>query len=295
MSEGIKHLRAVINPMAGRREPIVQTLFAQFKDAPFQWDIKISRDAADIPDIIQQAQNDGVDVIAVYGGDGTILRVVRSILETDIRLAILPGGSGNILAKTLGIPLNLKKACQFLCGEHPQTQSVDVGEFNGEYFLTRICMGFEAEVVEATDRVWQNRIGMLAYGLATLKALRKVRVSEYVITIDGLEYRIKGLACFVANSSNVGLPSVNLLSQSSVTDSKLDVIVVPRITRFFYFKAWFRHVFQSDKNGLLKHWFAESVKVQATPEQTMHCDGEVCKSTSIDARVIPQKLHVLVP
>ena len=167
----IKKILVVINPASGKPQPVLHSLNQVFNDAGVEWDISLTKKSGDAERFAREAVNSGVDVVAAYGGDGTVMEAARGLRGSPVPLAILPGGTANLMSVELGIPKDLVKAAQIACDPQSQVQMIDMGMFGDTYFLLRVGMGFAARTVENADRELKDKYGILAYSVAALKAL----------------------------------------------------------------------------------------------------------------------------
>ena len=107
-------VHVVINPAAGKDEPIMNVLNDVFHPAGVDWDISITHKSGDGTRLAAEAAASGVDLVAAYGGDGTQMEIANGLLGTGVPQAILPGGTGNAMAHDLGISLNLREAAELI-------------------------------------------------------------------------------------------------------------------------------------------------------------------------------------
>lgn len=296
-----QRVRVIVNPSAGQDEPILNTLNTTFRAAGVDWDILITKEAGDGRRLTEEALAAGADVIAAYGGDGTVMEVASVLAGTHIPLAILPGGTANVIAAELGVPPDLAGALALINHEAAVIQAMDVGQV-GEYrFLTRIGMGLEVAVIEETDREAKSRLGWLAYALTLLQKLTDPPVARYRLLIDGREIEAEGLMCVVANSGtfspNTGVAGrpLSLGPEVSVNDGLLDVVVIRRSNLASLLSVAASLVAGNDKAEPLERWPAREVTVMSDPPQGVQCDGEIIGMTPVTARVAPQALRVIVP
>ncbi len=105
-----RKVHVIINPASGRPKPVLHILNSVFKQAEVDWDISLTKASGDAERFARQAVADGVDIVASYGGDGTVMEVARGVMGSPVPLAILPGGSANLMAVELGIPKDLEQA-----------------------------------------------------------------------------------------------------------------------------------------------------------------------------------------
>lgn len=282
----------IINPIAGQPYPILNTITHVCAKHDVEWTHAVtSKD--NIDQLAQDALRCDADIVAVYGGDGTISAVANALIHSDKTLGILPGGTANVLSIELGIPQDIRRACALLCRERPNILQMDVGKVNNHHFMLRVAFGFEAEAVKAADRQFKNKLGVLAYALSSLKALWKTKVTTYELTIDGKSYEREGVSLVVANSGNLGLSGISLLPKISVLDGYLDVILI----RTADLQALFDSEGDgpiSDKIALFEHWQAKKVSVITRPAQSVHYDGEVLESEELTTEIISGALKIVV-
>jgi len=104
MEKKIKNIYIIINPAAGEEEAVLPIINTSMKEAGIAWEAFITHEAGDGIKFAQAAVKAGVDALAVYGGDGTLIEAISGLIGSEIPLAILPGGSANVAATELGIP-----------------------------------------------------------------------------------------------------------------------------------------------------------------------------------------------
>ena len=183
----------------------------------------------------QQAVRDGAAIVCSLGGDGTVRAVVRGLLEerppddvAEVPLGLLPGGTGNLLARNLGLPLDLAEAVRVaLTG---QTRRVDVGRVtfdDGEVdvFLVAAGVGLDAETMAAVDEGVKKRFGWVAYVLAGATTLFnpgfRVRV-----TADGRPERSRHARAVVVGNCGELTAGAQLMPDALVDDGLLDALVL---------------------------------------------------------------------
>lgn len=292
-----KRIQVIINPTAGQDEPVLGILNRVFHEAGVAWDVSITNKAGDARRFAREAAAAGVDVVAAYGGDGTVMEVASGLIDSPVPLAIFPGGTANVMSVELGIPGDLAGAAALVCGDAWDAVPVDLGQLSeDQFFMLRVGIGLEADMVEGADRELKNRLGVFAYGLSALQALQQPTVSSYQITVDGLAVTCEGVGCLICNSGNLGRPGLTLSPSVSVSDGLLDIFVL-RQSDLPGLISVARDILASGErqNGLLQHWQGRELTVTAEPSQTVQADGEILGKTPLAARVLPHALRVLVP
>jgi YegS/Rv2252/BmrU family lipid kinase len=245
--------------------------------------------------LAQEAIKAGADAVAVHGGDGTVMEVASGLIGSGVPMAIIPGGTANVMAAELGIPNDLVEACALAVNPKSALRAVDVGQVGEAYFILRAGMGFEAAMVEGADRDLKDRLGVLAYAFSALQALADPVIARYHLYLDGLEVETAGLTCIIANSGATGAPGVSLAPMIDVSDGLLDVIVVRKADLPSLISLAARVVRGEESSQTLLHWQAREVTVVADPPQTVQVDGEILGKTPVMARVIPHAVKIIVP
>jgi diacylglycerol kinase (ATP) len=293
----IENIRIIINPAAGKDESMLPTINASMKEAGIKWHASITHEAGDAIRFAEAAVKEGMDALAVYGGDGTLMEAASGLIGSEIPLIILPGGSANVMAMELGIPTDLKEACALVSQIPFTTQAIDVGQFGKRYFITGISFGFGADLVKGADRESKNKFGILSYFRSAAAAFMKARKAVYHLNIDGHEHNVRGLTCIVANTGNIGFSSISFDKHIDVCDGFLDVVVLRKANL-----SLLKHVVvtlikreRPDNLELVEHWQGKDISVSSSPKQTVQCDGEVLEKSSLHINVIPGAINVLVP
>jgi YegS/Rv2252/BmrU family lipid kinase len=293
----IKNIRIIINPAAGIGESILPIINASMKEADILWEASITHKAGDAIQFAKAAVKEGIDALAVYGGDGTLMEAISGLIGSDIPLLILPGGSANVMATELGISTDLKEACMLLGHGPLETKTIDVGQFDKRYFIIGISLGFEADVVKGADRQTKNKIGIFAYLLSAVAALKITRKAVYHLKIDGQEHKVQGLTCIITNTGNLGFSHISFDKHIDVSDGFLDVVVVQKanlsLLRLIVITFFKRE--RPDNLELVEHWQGKDICVSSSPKQTVQCDGEVLEKMPLHIKIIPGAIKVLVP
>jgi diacylglycerol kinase (ATP) len=288
-------IHVIINPASGRERPILRELNAVFRAAGAQWTVSVTTRAGDACRFARKAVVDGVDVLAVYGGDGTLMEAAGGLLGSQIPIAILPGGTTNALALALGIPHELVQAARLACGVDSQLRTVDVGQLQQGHFLVAVGFGIPGILAERADREEKNRFGLLSYAFRSLQASREAAVARYHITLDGQTIQSQGVACIIANSGRLGLPGLSLAPDIVMDDGMLDVFVFRAADINAILSLAASAIGVSEETAPLQHWRGRRVTVASDPPQAVQADGEVLDSGPVTANLLPQALSFLVP
>ncbi|MEJ2706564.1 MAG: diacylglycerol kinase family lipid kinase [Anaerolineales bacterium] len=289
-------IHVIINPVAGKGQPVLKVLNAAMQVAGVAWEVFVTKAAGDCHNFVKQAVEAGVDQVIVYGGDGTIMEAASALMGTDIPLAIIPGGTGNVMSAELRIPLDLVEACALAVDPEANLRAIDLGRIGEKYtFMLRAGVGLEAAMVEGADRELKDRVGSLAYAISGLQALSDPPIARYRLELDGEETLVEGLTCIVANSGNVGVPGMYLAPNIDVSDGLLDVIVVRSIDLPALASLLASVVGGLENPEKLAHWQAKEITLTSDPVQKVQVDGEILCETPFTVRVVPQAVKMIVP
>jgi len=288
-----RKIHVVINPASGQPQPILHTLNSVFHPAGIDWDVFITKESGDAERFARQAAASGVDVVAAYGGDGTVMEAARGLFGSQTPLAILPGGTANLMSVELAIPKDLAQAAAIAADPNSRVRVVDAGLFGGKtHFLLRVGLGFAARKVEIADRDLKDRYGVMAYSIGALKALSGNEMANYRLNLDGQSYEARGFTCLVDNAGNIGFAGLGLKS-IQVDDGLLDVIIVrdKRIRSWIAVGAGLGGA--KIHPDYIHHWQAREITIETDPPQPVQMDGELAGETPVSIQVVPGLVRVL--
>jgi diacylglycerol kinase (ATP) len=292
-----KCIHVVINPSSGKPQPVLSVLNSVFQPAGVDWHVHVTQRAGDAIAHTRRAVEAGADVVAAYGGDGTVMEVATALRGTGVPLAIFPGGTANVMSYELGISSDLAEACALVCGDAGALVPVDMGEVEGHgLFILRVGAGVEADMVAGATPEAKERMGNLAYAISALQALNDPPHSRYRLTLDGETFESEGVTCVVCNSGSLGRMDLTFSPNISVRDGLLDVIVL-RQADLLTALSLIKDVLSDDEPSApaLQHWQARDILVETDPPVTLQGDGEVWGKTPFRARVVPSAVQVVVP
>ena len=235
----------------------------------------------------------GAEVVFVCGGDGTIMSAVAALVGTDVALAILPAGTGNLVAANLGLSADLATGIEVAV--EGGRRRVDVGACEGQFFVVMAGMGFDADMLAATSETAKTRIGWPAYVLGAVRHLRD-RPMGVSIRIDGGEpMRRRARSVLIANVGRLQ-GGVRLLADARPDDGFLDIaILTPRSLRQWAALAS-AVIRRSSRVPSMEVYRGTRVEVLASRPQPRQLDGDVIDAGHrLYAEVVPQALWLCVP
>lgn len=287
-----KKVQIIINPASIKEEPILFYLNQTFENTGIEWKVTVLNKGHDIIKKVKKLM-DKADLFVVYGGDGTVSSVAQALIGSNIPMAIIPAGTANIIAKELNIPLDTQAAIQLLMGAY-EIKKIDTGTMNGIPFVIRVNFGIMAKMVTEANRELKNNLGQLAYGLTAFQTINSVLPEHFKLTIDGEKMETNGVALTVTNLGNVGAEGFSFLPDIWNDDGLLDVLFLEQASTLNMMKYVGTTLFQTDSN-VLKRWKCKEIKIELNREEAFICDDCEMMATSIQIKIVPKSLKVLVP
>lgn len=289
----------IFNPVAGQGNPDQDlALIRRLLEPQVQLNVVFTNEHEDPAAQAQQAIADGAEIVIASGGDGTVSAVASSVVATDIPLGIIPRGTANAFSVALGIPTDIRAACEtILAGT---TRVVDMARCNGKPYILLAGIGFEAEMVDRANRELKNRLGVLAYLLAGVQQFQEQTAFKAIIDIDGELTEVQTGTITVANAA----PATSVLAQGFgqviVDDGLLDVTIATPKTRLqglntltsLFASALVNTPTQREDIIRLR---TKRVKIITDPVQKVVIDGEIVTAEAVEFECLPKALTVLAP
>jgi YegS/Rv2252/BmrU family lipid kinase len=287
-------VHVVINPASGQPQTILNKLNDVFHPAGVEWAVSITLKSGDAARFARQAIADGAEVVGAYGGDGTVMEVAEAVQGGETPMAILPGGTANLMSVELGIPKDLTEAARIMVNPESVVRRIDMGQAGEQRFMLRVGMGFSGEKVKLADREMKDKWGILAYSIAGLKALKTAPVAKYHLTVDGDEYQTDGKTCLIDNAGNMGTQGVAPSKMISISDGLLDVLII-RDAKVGSWIALGKSMRGHEDQDAVKHWQGREIYIECDPPQDVQGDGEIWGQTPVSVQVLPGVLPILTP
>lgn len=282
------------NPSAGKGRGSRTAAIAvpRLREAGFVVRQLSGRDGDEALDIARTCVAEGVESLVVCGGDGMVHVAVQALAATDTSLGIIPAGTGNDVARYLGIPRNdSQAAADVVVGSHLRT--IDLARVGATYFVTVLASGFDSKVNERANQMRWPR-GQMRYSLATLAELRLFRPLPYTLELDGEVRRLDAMLVAVGNGPSFG-GGLRITHGAVMDDGLLDVVVIKPMTKADLVRTYPKlyrgtHV----THPQYEHHRVHSVTL-AAPGVVAYADGERLGSLPLTVDVAPQALKVLAP
>lgn len=225
-----KRLLLIVNPISGTRDKakLVPQLEAKLSEKNFEVVTRYTTAKGDASEYARYAVTERYDAVAACGGDGTVNETARALCGTDMPMAIIPSGSGNGLARHIGLTIDELAAVDII--DFDNVCECDYGEVNGDRFFTTFGLGFDAAVAKKFSE--ESTRGKTTYIKDAFIEFAKYRPQEYTVMVEGVSsFDVKAYLIAVCNASQYG-NNAYIAPQASITDGVLDVIIMKDAPHF---------------------------------------------------------------
>jgi YegS/Rv2252/BmrU family lipid kinase len=222
--------------------------------------------------LVKSAVSAGADLVLACGGDGTVTACAEGIAGTGVPLAIIPMGTGNLLARNIGLPMGLEEALAVALGD--VQQAIDTGRVNGTLFVVMAGLGLDAEMLSGTSEPLKRQLGWFAYAISAVRHLgdRPMRVT--VSADGGRGRRMRANTLIVGNVGWLrgGLP---LLPDARPDDGMLDAVVLTAGTLVGWLAVAAGIVFRRPAHGRVYRVQFTKLQVTLDHDRPWELDGEL--------------------
>jgi YegS/Rv2252/BmrU family lipid kinase len=241
-----------------------------------------------------QAMAEGADVIFVWGGDGTVQRCIDAVAETGAVVAILPAGTGNLLAKNLGIPQDVSQAVEI--GLHGDRRSLDTGTVNDEHFTVMAGAGLDVLMLNDAGEGLKARFGRASYLWSGAKNLAAKPVTAKV-DVDGVRFHNGKISCVLVGNVKDIFSGVEVFEGSRPDDGLLELGVITAKSRTQWVRTIVRVVLgRSDNSPFVVTTRGTHMRVKFDAPNAYEIDGSVREATKkLHIKVRPKSITVCVP
>lgn len=267
-----KRIVFIINPISGTssKANVPEQIDRYIDKEKFDVKIVYTEYAGHAFDIALNSADEGADIVAAVGGDGTVNEVARGVADTQTALAIVPCGSGNGLARHLMLPINVQGALEMInmCEIH----DLDYGIINEHPFFCTCGMGFDAFISKKFAQAGKR--GALTYLENVLLEGLKYKPETYEVVIDGNEQKYKAFLISVANASQYGNDAY-IAPQASMSDGYLDVVIMEPFDILEAAQVGIDMMNKTlDKSSKIKCFKAKDVLIKRKAPGVIHYDGD---------------------
>lgn len=289
-----KLIKFIYNPRSGIIHPeqfIRRMITYYFPRNLCCYDFSITEEKGHAHQIAQHAVQEGYDFVVAIGGDGTVNETASGLVNSDASLGIIPNGSGNGLARGLGIPISIRRAAKIITTG--QIRSIDVGQIEGKYFFVIAGLGLDAMIGKRFDE--SKMRGPAPYYIAGFREFFRYREPEYEIKFDGQTIRTRALVVAVANTKQYGNNAI-IAPNARPDDGLLDLAIIQPtsfVAAMYYLPSLFTG--RIDRAPFTRIYRATKFKILREFPAPYTLDGEVFEGhTLLKITMLPKALKVIV-
>lgn len=250
--------------------------------------------------VVARAVAGGADLVVAAGGDGTVGMVADAMVRAGAAgraaFGIVPQGTGNILARELGVPLDAPSAVALLAGGATH-RTLDALRVGGRHYFTQLGVGLDARMIQATEREDQIAHGRAAYMAALVQSLADHRTTRFACRVDEMDVHVRGFQVVVANCATLGAAPFTWGPGIRPDDGVLNVCVYNARSALDTVKVVWKVLTSDHSRGKLTRYYAasERVVIRSRPALDVQADGEIIGRTPVTVDLAPAVLRVVVP
>ncbi|HZS46036.1 MAG TPA: diacylglycerol kinase family protein [Blastocatellia bacterium] len=238
------------------------------------------------------SSNKQFDLIVINGGDGTINEVLQGMAGSSVPMAIWPGGTANVLAQDLGIPIKGEEVANLIA--RGKTKQVTVGRAGDRYFFLMAGIGLDASIVNRVNRAVKRRLGIAAYWFAGIGQLIKWRPELFTLEVAGAKY--PATFATIGNTSGYG-GGLKMTPLARMDEHCLDVCIFSTKSRWRYIRyllSCYSGKQTPDMSGVV-YLKAKEVHAICATSALVQVDGELVGSLPMRFEAVPDAVTLVVP
>lgn len=291
----MKNIAFILNPISGtgRKKVILDYIEKVLRFYPeYNAEFYRTKCVGDACSAAKEYVRKNFDIVVAIGGDGTVNEVAEGLINSKVKLAIIPVGSGNGLARHLNIPLNFQRAVDAVF--NGRSQFIDAGKINGKVFFCTAGVGFDAVVGEKFNNAGSR--GLMTYVEFCAREYVKYRPEYYKITINGATFRKKAFLITFANGSQWG-NNAFIAPDANISDGLVDMVVwkaAPKVTMPLLTAELFLKTLKYSE--FVDTYRCKEVIIERDKEGLVQFDGEsVMMDKNLELAVLNKAVEVVVP
>jgi YegS/Rv2252/BmrU family lipid kinase len=283
----------IVNSSSRLGEQAFRDACAALRALKIDTDAHAVDDPERLPEIARAALDKKPDVLILGGGDGTISGLVDYLVDENIPLGLLPLGTANSFARSLGIPLDLDEAINIIAAGH--RRPIDLGMIDNDYFANFAAIGMSPMIAETIPhglKKWGGRIGYALW--AAVQALRFRPFELTIIDDHGKRETLFALEVRIANGSYQG--GTELVEDAEVDSGEIIVQVVEGRTHGRLALSWLLSLLRLPHlDGTTREFHGRKLRIETVPPLPISIDGEVLAETPVTVKIAPKVIEVMSP
>ena len=290
-----KRILFIVNPISGTRgkRNLPGLINDHIDKKKFEISISLTEYAGHAIELSKRGVEESYDVIVAVGGDGTVNEVASQMIYTNSVLGIIPGGSGNGLARHLNIPLTPVKAIELI--NKFNITVIDTAKVNDVSYVSIAGVGFDALIAKKFAE--SKSRGFITYFRNATREFLNYRPKKYKLIFDeGLKIKRRAFFISFANSNQFGY-NTQIAPNARLNDGKIDICIAKKPSIFETpILANLLLLKMIDKSPLMEIIPTTGVKIKRKKNRVVNIDGEPMKLTkTLNVKVVPASLKIIIP
>jgi YegS/Rv2252/BmrU family lipid kinase len=243
---------------------------------------------------IAREHGSSADVVFTLGGDGTAMEVITALAERGPPVAVLPGGTGNVLARSLGTPLRVRSAVRALL--HGDEARLDLGRMgDGRHFAIGVGVGLDAAMIAGASPLLKKRVGVWAYIWSATRAGLKLESFAVRLTVDGTVHERTASSVLIANLGSVLGGLIRFGDKILYDDGLLHACVYSPGNLWDALRIFAKMLRGTVHNDRCAFYVSgKQFRIETTPQRRAQADGELLEMTPLEITTIPQAARLLI-
>ena len=242
--------------------------------------------------VVRAVVAEGAPMVIVGGGDGSLSGCVDELVATGCVFAVLPLGTANSFARTLGIPLDLDGAVEVIASG--EARRIDLGMINDDYFVNAAALGLSPMIAESVPHKLKRYFGRLGYLLWALRCAMSFRPFRLEIECEGRTRRLWSTEVRILNGKYHG--GVKLSDTADVESGEIVIQAVVGRSRLRLALDWYAKSFRlADRNAHTEEFHGQAFRLATRPSLSVSVDGEVLARTPLEVKIAHKAIHVAAP
>jgi diacylglycerol kinase (ATP) len=293
-----KRVKLIANPGAGKASEAaknLQLVLLALENLGVKADVALAKPKEKATPIARQAVKDGYKTVIAMGGDSTLEAVMRGLVGSKVHLGIIPDGTENNIAKSMGIPLNLEEACALITSDN--TRKLDVGQVKTSKgrkfpFFEMASVGLSAAMYPSSTKVAGGKISAIK-DAALVLSHQETRPNVFLTLDDESKIEVESMLVMVSNTPVFGKKFL-VAPNASLQDGLLDISVYQDFSKAELL-GYYAKVMDGgySGNGKVQRYQARKVKVKSSPKLKVMADGVELGKGTVTIKMLPGALRVI--
>jgi diacylglycerol kinase family enzyme len=282
----------VVNAKSRRGQALFQQACAAMSDLPFPVDARAVEDPKDLEPTVRELLAAKPDLLILGGGDGTISGLVDLMVGHDVMLGVLPLGTANSFARSLGIPLTIEGAVEVIRNGRPRR--IDLGMIDNDYYANCAAMGISPKIAETVPHGLKRVGGRLGYLAWAAYQFLRFRPFTLIVEQNGTRERLRVVEVRISNGPYHG--GTELVDAAAVDSGEIVVQAVCGHVKRRLIVNWAASILRSDyRKEKVRDFRGREIKLTTIPPLPISIDGEVLARTPVTAKIAAGIIEVIAP